>query len=335
MKQKYVLGIDIGGSEVKFGIVRFTNSNFELLKVWSIPTLKGKENIDIMLKKIVNETINIKNKFEKISCCGLGVAGIVDHKKGIVIMAPNVMWENFNLKKFFEEKIKLPLVIDNDANVALVGIYYSEILKKYTEAKNIICFTLGTGVGGSVIVEGEVLHGCNTSAVEFGHMTIDPYTDKKCGCGNYGCLERFIGARWFVTNILEEIKNNKVKTLISELVNQNLSEITAEIVYKAAVKRDKFAIKQWEAFGKYLGIAVGNLINIFNPQVVVFTGGLAKAYKFFLPYVKKEVKLRVWPEVKFDKKYSLSDNVKYHICLSYKNYGVLGAAILAYNTYLL
>ncbi|MFN3550366.1 MAG: ROK family protein [Endomicrobiia bacterium] len=335
MKQNYVLGIDIGGSEVKFGVVRFTDNNFELLKVYSISTLKGKQNIDIMLRKILDEIVYIKDKFRNISCCGVGVAGIVDHKKGVVIMAPNVMWANFNLKKFFEEKIKLPVIIDNDANVASVGIYYSEILKKYPETKNIICFTLGTGIGGSVIVDREVLHGWNTSATEFGHITIDPYTDKKCGCGNYGCLERFIGARWFVNNISEEIKNNKVKTLISELVNNDLSKITAEIVYKSAVKKDKFAIEQWKVFGKYLGIAVGNLINIFNPQVVVFTGGVAKAYRFFLPYVKKEVKLRLWPEVKFNKKYSLSDNVKYYICLSYKNYGVLGAAILAYNTYLL
>lgn len=335
MKQSYVLGIDIGGSEVKFGVLYCVNGSFELLKSWSIRTLCGKENFNTMLKKILDEIVNAKNRFKEITCCGIGVAGMVDYKRGIVIMAPNVMWENFNLKKMVEEKIKLPVVIDNDANIATLGVYYTEISKKYPEVKNIICFTLGTGVGGGIIIEGNILHGWNISGVELGHITVDPHSDKKCGCGNYGCVERFIGGKWFINNILNELKNKKVKTLIYKLIDNDLTKLTPEIVYKAACIKDEFALQQWKMFGEYLGVAVSNLVNIFCPQVIVFTGGVAKAYKFFLPYVKKEVQFRIWPEVKFSKRYLLSKNIKYHICLSYKNYGIIGAAILAYSTYLL
>lgn len=335
MKDRFVLGIDIGGSEVKFGIVSFGKDNIKLVKNWFVKSLPGKENLKKMLDLIVENIHIAKKEYPEISYSGIGVAGMVDFKIGKVIVAPNLIWNDVDIKNKLEEKTNLQIVVDNDANMACVGIYYAELLKKYPNVKNVICFTLGTGVGGGIIVDGKILHGENTSAAELGHITVEPQSNKKCGCGNYGCLESFVGARWFIKNIIDDIKKTKPKTLIYELVNDNLSLLTPRILYEAAMEKDIYALEQWRLFGKYLGIAIGNLINIFNPEIIVFTGGVAKAYRFFLPSIKKEIKKRVWPAVEFKKKYSLSENIKFYFCLSYKDYGILGAAIEAYNTFLL
>jgi len=335
VKDRFVLGIDIGGSEVKFGVVSFNKNNIKLIKNWSVQTLPGEENFKKMYDLII-ENINIaKKEYPEILCCGIGVAGIVDFKNGVVIVAPNLLWRDVNIKKNLEKRTNLKIIVDNDANMACVGIYYTELLKKYPKVKNVICFTLGTGVGGGIIVDGKILHGENTSAAELGHITVEPQSNRKCGCGNYGCLESFVGARWFIKNIIDSIRKTKPNTLIYNLVDNNLSLLTSKILYEAAEKKDVYILEQWRLFGKYLGIAISSLINIFNPEIIVFTGGVAKAYRIFLPSIKKEIKKRVWPAVKFKGKYSLSENIKFYFCLSYKNYGVIGAAIEAYNTYLL
>lgn len=326
MEQKYVLGIDIGGTITKLGVIECINDKKFLLKdVQLIPSLRGKENLDVMVNRIVNVVKSFKKKY-KLYYCGIGVAALVDPSRGIVIDAPNLMLKNVNLKQKFESKTGLKILLDNDANVAAVAIYFTEVKQKYPQAKNMVCFTLGTGIGGGIIINGELLHLGRFSSYELGHIIINP-DGELCGCGGYGCLERYIGARWFVKNIQELLKSSKPKTVLYEMLNNKIDKLTTEILYNAAEKGDKFALSQWACYGRYLGIAVSSLINILTPQVVTFTGGVANAYKFFLPTVKQEVKRRVWPKVK------LAEKIKYHIAVK-QNYGVIGAGILAYKTFL-
>ncbi len=333
MKQEYILGIDIGGTETKFGVVKVLSNNKFLLEYFnSIPTKTGMKNFQLMLKNIKNEVENIKDKYPSIKCCGVGVAAMVDYKNGVVINAPNVMWQNLPLKNSLEKVLNLKVIVDNDANVATLATYHIEILGKYPEAKNVVCFTLGTGIGGGVIVDGKLIHGNLGTAGELGHITINP-DGELCGCGNRGCLERYIGARWFVKSVIEEIKTKKPKTILYKLVNNKIEEITPKILYEASQKKDKFALKQWEKYGKYLGIGVSILLNILNPEIIVLTGGVSSAYKYFLPYTKKEVIERFWPVVKI-KHYNHAKNIIYHISKG-QEYGVKGAAILAYDTFLI
>ncbi|MCS7227486.1 MAG: ROK family protein [Endomicrobia bacterium] len=332
MKRDYVLGMDIGGTETKIGMVECINQkNFSLKLNYSIPTICRKENLKLMLDEIKNVVKKITKKYT-IQYCGIGIAGITDFVNGIIIDAPNIMWRNLNLKKLLESYLNLKVVIDNDANLAALGVYFTEIKQNYPVAENILCFTLGTGVGGGIIINGELFHSKHFSSGELGHITIIP-NGKQCGCGNYGCLERYVGSRWFVRNVIEIMKDNKPKTILYRMINQDFGNLTTEVLYYAAKKGDKFALSQWERYGRYLGVAISSLINILTPEVIVFTGGVANAYKFFLPYVKKEVLNRVWPVVKYNKKYNLAKMVKYHIAVK-QNYGIIGAGILAYKTYL-
>jgi len=334
MKVNYAIGIDIGGTETKFGIIKCEDkNNFILEHWWSIKTICGQKNAEYMLDVIVNEVEKIKNlRSIKFDVCGVAVAALLDFYKGHIIYAPNLMWRNLKLKNLLEKKLGLPVIIDNDANIATLGIFYSKIKHKYPKVKNIVCFTLGTGVGGGVVYKGELLHGEIFSATELGHITVEP-DGELCGCGNRGCLERYIGARWFVNNIIKELKKKKVKTIIYKLVNNNLADLNTKILYDAAEKNDKYSLHKWKLFGKYLGIAISNLVNIFAPEVIVFTGGVANAYKFFLPYTIQEVKNRVWPIIK-DVKHPLLQNMKYEVVAG-QNYGVIGAGILAIKSFLL
>jgi glucokinase len=330
MKNKYAISIDVGGTETKFGIIKCNKNEFVLEKWWSIKTICGKNNAEHMIDLIVEQVKKIKNV--KFDVCGVAVAALLDFYNGKIIYAPNLMWRNFKLKTLFEKKLGLPTVIENDANIAALGIFYNKIKPLYPEVKNMICFTLGTGIGGGVVYNNELLHGEVFSAIELGHITIEP-EGELCGCGNKGCLERYIGARWFINNIVKELKYKKIKTCLYKIVNNKLLDLTPKIIYDAAKQNDKYSLEKWKVYGKYLGIAIGNLINIFAPEVVVLTGGVANAYEFFLPYVKQEVRNRVWPIIK-DDKHPLLQNMKYEIVAG-QHYGVIGAGILAIKTFLL
>ncbi|MCX7956734.1 MAG: ROK family protein, partial [Endomicrobia bacterium] len=165
-----------------------------------------------------------------------------------------------------------------------------------------------------------------------GHMVID-INGKKCGCGSFGCLERFVGARWFTSDVIEFIEKNNPNTILHELVNRDLSAITPKILYDAAEKNDKFALQQWQKYGEHLAVAVSNLINTINPQMIAFTGGVSKASKFFLPHLKEKLKKILWPAIT-GSKHVIHNKIKYLVVSDRKIYGILGAGILAYENFL-
>ncbi|MCX7956477.1 MAG: ROK family protein, partial [Endomicrobia bacterium] len=155
---KFTLGIDIGGTTTKIGLVSRNSKGYELIGYREIPTICGKENINRMLDRIKQEIYLMKKK-RTIHSCGIGIAALVNVKKGFVIFAPNVLWSGVNLKKIVQKKFQIPTVIENDANVATVGIYHKIIKPKYPDIKDIVCFTLGTGIGGGIILQGQLLYG--------------------------------------------------------------------------------------------------------------------------------------------------------------------------------
>lgn len=328
---KITLGLDIGGTTTKLGLIKCDFRNFEVVEYSELPTICGEDNLDKMLKVIKKEVEKLR-KGREITCCGIGMAGLVNPKKGIIVYAPNVLWPGVNLKDLFQAELKMPTIVENDANVAAVGIYHKIIKSKYPEIKDIICFTLGTGIGGGIILKGQLLHGNFATAAEIGHMVIDT-NGNKCGCGSTGCLERFVGARWFIEDIISFLNKEKPDTIIYKLLNNNINELTPKVLYDAAKNKDEFALKQWKKYGEYLGIAVSNLINIVNPQMIVFTGGVSKASKFFLPYVKQKVKDTLWPAA-LSSRYAPSKQIKYLVVSDKKIYGVLGAGIVAYENFL-
>ena len=249
-----VLGIDIGGHTIKAGIV---NNNGKIIKKYVIETEtnKGKEKVLQNINGLIDLITKNNPEIKKI---GIGFPGTID-KKGNVKYSPNIPFSNINLKK--ELKTTKKLFFGNDADNFALGTYTLELKQKY---KNIIALTLGTGIGSGVIVEGKLFS--HNGAPELGHTTIKFDSNKSKCCNNNGCLESFIGTK----NLDEEPKET----------------------YKKAIKGDKIALKKFQKYGKYLGIAISNFANIFNPELIILGGEVSNAYPFFKKSMEKEIKIR-------------------------------------------
>lgn len=222
---------------------------------------------------------------------GLGTPGVVDAEKGIMLSeAVNIPnWKGRNLKKELEQVLGLPTLIDNDANAAGFGEY---VFGAGKGSKNLVFVTLGTGVGGAVILNGEIVRGASFVAGELGHISIDP-NGPKCGCGNYGCVELFASGPAIAQKAREYVLRG-VETKISKIVPPE--EITAEHVAKAAQEGDLLAQSILAEAGKILGVALSGIVNLLNPDCIVIGGGVAQAGDWILEPVRWEIKRRALPD---------------------------------------
>jgi len=191
-----------------------------------------------------------------------------------------------NLKKIVEEKFSIPVKVENDAKAFTWGEYKFGAGKGF---KNIICITLGTGVGGGVVLDGKLLRGNKYSAVEIGHIPIC-YTGPRCNCGNIGCIERYVGAKYIVKMAKKELKGRE--SLIREIVGGNLAQITPKTISKAYNKGDKLAEEIWVEVGTYLGTLFSGLVNLLNPQVIVIGGGIVQVGEILFSTIKKTINER-------------------------------------------
>ncbi|MCX7994292.1 MAG: ROK family protein [candidate division WOR-3 bacterium] len=269
---KYILGIDIGGTNIKAGLVH----NGKVLKKITVPTHAGQDP-ETSLKQIKTTIGHFVNSISKI---GIGIAGIIDSKEGIVRYSPNLKgWQDIPLVRILEKEFKKPVRILNDVNAILLGEWIYGAGKGY---RNVFLFTLGTGVGGAAICEGKMLFGAHGFAGEFGHATIN-FNGPRCLCGNYGCLERYVGSRYIIE--LAEKKVNLQKSALSRY-----KELTPRIIAIEARKKDAVAKEVFEEIGQYIGIAVSNIVNLFDPEIVIISGGIARAGKVLFEPIRKTAK---------------------------------------------
>jgi len=254
------IGVDIGGTEIKAGIL----ANGKIIKKLSIRTEanKGKKQV------IKNITEIIERLFDKkIKSIGIGAPGPLDYKKGILGKQLNLPLSNFNLKKYIQQKFKVSVAIDNDANVFTLGeaVYGAE-----RNNNNVVGLTLGTGIGGGVVINKKIYHG-RGNAGELGHITIKFDEKIKSKCGNNGCIEQYISAEGIC-------RRAKIKSPLE--------------LYNLAVKGNKKAISDWDETGRLLGIGITNIINSFDPDIIIIGGNISKAWKFFFRSMQKEIKKR-------------------------------------------
>jgi glucokinase len=284
--EKLYLGIDIGGTSIKIGI--FTSEGKRLeeeRRILTDPNASPRE----VVKSITTEAANFKH-YQKIKSIGVGVPGDIDSDNGIVRFSPNLpKWKNVHLKDLLETSMSRKCFIDNDANVATIGAFYLDANGKAT---NLACVTLGTGIGGGFIFNKKLYVGSSGSAGEIGHITIEQQ-GPKCNCGNNGCIEAFIGERYFTKYTQEYLRNNPSK-IINELSNEDLSQINGKMLFDAAERGDEIAKKMWAYYGEKLGILLASIINFVNPDTIVLCGGASKSSKYFMPTVFKEVKSRAF-----------------------------------------
>jgi len=304
------IGFDIGGTNTKIAVV---NDKYKILKKFSIqtPVSKGYKNF---IKELSFEFESLKKEFdgEKLAGLTIAIAGDVDSDNGILRYAPNLRgWRNKNIRDDFREISKISPKIENDANMAAWGVYSLEIKKK---VKNLVIFTLGTGIGGGIIIDGRLYRGFTSTAAELGHMVI-VQGGERCNCGNYGCLEAYCGG---YALIREAKKRVDIKRHYSRF--KMLDKLTPKIIFEAAKHNDKISIEIWKKYGYHLGTGIGNILVSLNPQMVVLCGGVSRAYKFFIPALKDRLS-----------EYQIKtpvNSVKIKVSLN-SSIGVMGSAIFA------
>jgi glucokinase len=291
---RWIVGVDIGGTNIVVGAVPFEGG--DAVAVHTLPT-EPERGADAVVARVVDMVATSVAQLqreagaerEQIVGVGIGSPGPLNRRTGVVINTPNLGWRDFPLRDLLSDRLGFTATLDNDANCATFGEWWMGAGRPY---HTLIGITLGTGIGGGLIIDGELLHGASDAAGELGHMTID-FTGRKCKCGNYGCLEAYCSGPNIAARAREGIEAG-FESRISELVGGNLDKITAATVYEAAVLNDPYANEVVTETAKILGAGIANLINILNPQAVVIAGGVTRAGEHLFTPLKSEVRRRAF-----------------------------------------
>lgn len=320
MIEKWLVGVDLGGTTTK---IAFLSKYGELLHKWEIPTDKSEngKNIIVNIAKAIDQKLEeLDQSRDKLVGIGMGAPGPVDTAKGIIYEAVNLGWENNTpLKDLLEVETGLHAVIDNDANCAALG----EMWKGAGDgAKDIVCVTLGTGVGGGVITNGDIVHGVKGAGGEIGHITVVPEGGYQCNCGKTGCLETVASATGVVRLANEKLNATEQESTLRALRDSHGS-ISAKDIFDAARDQDGLALAVIDQLAFYLGLSLANLGNGLNPEKIVIGGGVSKAGDILLQ-----------PVVKFFKQFSFPTvRTSTHLSIATlgNDAGVIGAAWLVKN----
>jgi len=285
---RYVVGIDIGGTNVVVGTVPEDGS--EVLGLVSEPTF-AEQGADAVLARIVKlaRASMAAARGKEIAGIGIGSPGPLDTARGVVLLTPNLGWTNFPVRDRLAQALGLPAALDNDANCAIFGEWWRGAARG---ARQVVGLTIGTGIGGGIVLAGEIYHGASDIAGEIGHMTID-LNGRRCKCGNYGCLEAYASGPAIAARAIEGIAAG-ADTSLPQYVHGDLSRITAQLVYEAAHDGDDYARDVVKDTAKFLGAGVANIVNVFNPQVVVICGGVTLAGDRLFGPLEREVKRRAF-----------------------------------------
>ncbi|MBF0484692.1 MAG: ROK family protein [Candidatus Omnitrophica bacterium] len=272
---KYYIGVDVGGTNIKFGLVNAQGKIIARNRLVTASCVSSKIKLIKSLHEIIQKLIEDNNlKKNQIVGVGFGLPGLVDANAGIVKVLTNIFgWKNVPLKKMMEERTGIPTFIDNDVNVIALGEW------KYGAGKgqrNLVCITLGTGVGGGLILDGNLYRGDGFTAGEIGHI---PLNEKgpNCNCGGSGCLEAYVGNRYLIDKVAKLFKNKNIKL-------EDVSEL--------AVKGNSRAIEFWQEVGNHVGMALVSVINILNPKMIVVGGGISNSFRFIQPSILKTINTR-------------------------------------------
>ena len=306
--KRIVFAVDLGGTHLRVALVDDTG---RILEQHKQDTPKGDSADDI-----IDALVQVSERWGRhelpVVAVSIMVPGAVDGANAVVVQAPNLpSLVNFPLKAELEHRLGWPVYLENDANAAAVGEMWMGAARG---CRDVMSITLGTGVGGGVILDGKLWRGSHGSAGEIGHTTVDPFSGLKCKCGNTGCLELFASATAIVRMTRETLSLFPETSLKSD-------ELTAERVYDAGREGDELALAVFKRFGMYLGIGLANLINLIDPQIIVITGGVVNGWDLFAGEMYRQVEERAFR--------TTAQQVKIAKAECGDNAGLLGAARLA------
>ncbi len=285
-QEKYAVGVDLGGTNVKVGIV---SQNGKIIKKVSVETKAqgGPEKVIQQIKKGIDEVL-IKNEL-RIHGIGIGSPGTVSTKKGTVEDPPNLPgWEKVNLGKIIQKEFKIDVKVENDANAAAIGEMIFGAGKSY---ESFVMVTLGTGVGGGIIYNRKLFRGEFGAAGEIGHISID-INGPQCKCGSFGCVETYLGNSYIVKRVQMELENNQ-SSKIWQLINNDLNLLTPIIIQTALEQGDEYAKGVVQSLGKYLGAALASVGNCLDNGTFIIGGGVGGFGVPLFNSVKETISARV------------------------------------------
>jgi glucokinase len=287
-----IIGVDLGGTNIVVGAVPEDGSALYGLATRRTPVTDGPEAVVDLIAAMVKgcmADVHATCGDVEIAGVGVGAPGPLDTARGIVLLAPNLGWRDMPLRDRVSQVVSLPATLDNDANCAVFGEWWRGAARG---ARVVAGITIGTGVGGGIVIDGKLFHGASDIAGEIGHTTVD-LNGRRCKCGNYGCIEAYASGPAIAARAVEGVEAGASSTLPS-YVGNDLSQIDAGVVYQAAHDGDEFAREVVRDTARFLGATVANIVNMLNPDVVVICGGVTLAGDQLFAPLREEVRRRAF-----------------------------------------
>ncbi|MBN2379121.1 ROK family protein [candidate division WOR-3 bacterium] len=274
------LGIDIGGTNTVLGSV---DSEGRVVQTVRLKT-RMQDGPDALVEDIFIQATRMMGE-RRISQVGAGIAGLIDHRKGIVRSSPNLeSWSDLPLKDMLHERFRVPVAVGNDVN----AIAWGEYRFGGYDTEDLFCFTLGTGVGGGIVSQGRLILGANDAAAEFGHTAFEG--NSRCSCGIAGCLEAYVGSERLVRKAKRRMR---LASPLIKLVSK--AELTPKLLAQAAREGDEVARKIFTEAGERIGRALGNVVQLIDPEVIVVNGGISKAGDLIIEPIRQALKRYTMP----------------------------------------
>ncbi len=293
-REQFIVGVDLGGTNVVVGAMPVDGSREIGMRTLPTRSDLGAEGVaDRIAAMIENVIVDVRNETgaerEDILGVGIGSPGPLDRERGVVIVTPNLGWRDYPLRDEITKRVGLRATLDNDANCATLGEFWVGAAKG---GRDVIGVTLGTGIGGGLILDGRLFHGASDAAGEIGHTSIES-NGRRCKCGNYGCLEAYCSGPAIAERAREAMESEPSPGILAQ-VGGDLSQLTAHAVYGAAKQGDPVAREVVRDTARFLGTGLSNLINIFNPDTVVLAGGVTQAGESLMEPLRAEVRRRAF-----------------------------------------
>jgi glucokinase len=293
-RERYIIGVDLGGTNIVCGAMPEDGSREIAMRSQPTYAEQGADTVVDRMVQMIEDVIALTSAEtgaarEDFIGVGVGAPGPLVRERGVVIVAPNLGWHEFPLRDAIAQQVGLPVTLDNDANCATVGEWWVGAAKG---GRNVVGLTIGTGIGGGLILDGKLYHGSSDVAGEIGHTTIDS-TGRRCKCGNYGCLEAYTSGPAIAERAREALAGD-LNSMLPGMVQGRLERITAQTVYDASRLGDMIAREVVRDTARFLGAGIANLLNIFNPDVVVVAGGVTAAGDALFEPLRAEVRRRAF-----------------------------------------
>jgi glucokinase len=285
MTNDLVIAADLGGTHLRAAVVDKEGQMYERIKLSTPNKGPAEELVDALVNAVDTLKKGIEDKGNNIHAVSIAVPASLNFQEGLIAQAPNLPFlDNFRLADALKERISLPVILENDANAAAIGEMWQGAGRNYN---TLLCLTLGTGVGGGIILNKQAWRGIDGTAAELGHLIVEPQ-GYPCGCRGRGCLEVYGSATAIVRMTYELLPTYPTSHLA------HARSITAAEVYNWGMKGDQLALEVFRKMGYYLGIGLTSLINIFNPEVIVIGGGVADGWDLFINHIEEQVKARAF-----------------------------------------